>query len=558
MRFRLVRPMLRKGSSFPYFIQRIPADVKDQTLGLRLAVPIGDSTIPVTITERSAFVRLSLRTRDAGEAKVRQGQVAGLFENVWRALREDKPVRLTHRQATALAGELYRAWARGEDGERVMAIEHVEGQGWQRTNSYDTEEEHQATWAATRRHWERVGNTGEAGDLEKPLGPIVDRLLLAKGIRRVDEASRAIILLAFWRALSEAFETRERQAGGDYSHDAKSERFPKWKPPASTLVVLKPPSKHSLMGLVDGWWREAEAVSITVSTHESYRNTMKRLVVFLRHDDASRVTVEDVLAFKDHRLGEMNIRTGKPISAKTIKDSDLAGLKAVFGWAVRNRRIPTNPAQGVTIKLGKKVRTRSKGFTEDEATTILTHAIRHERGGKREKTFAAARWAPWLCAYTGARIGEVVQLRKQDIRHERGRWIMTITPEAGTVKTKEAREVPLHPHLVELGFPGFVENAPDGYLFLTPSPDGSVRGSWEGVKNRVAEFVREVITDRRVAPNHAWRHLFKTIGFEADIQERVLDAICGHAPRTVGGTYGEVTLRAKADAIARFPRFLTA
>ena len=135
---------------------------------------------------------------------------------------------------------------------------------------------------------------------------------------------------------------------------------------------------------------------------------------------------------------------------------------------------------------------------------------------------------------------------------------MTITPEAGTVKTKEARGVPLHPHLVELGFPGFVENAPDGYLFLTPSQDGSVRGSWEGVKNRVAEFVREVITDRRVAPNHAWRHLFKTIGFEADIQERVLDAICGHAPRTVGGTYGEVTLRAKADAIARFPRFLTA
>lgn len=547
--------MLRKGSSVPYFIQRIPAEVKDQAVGLRLAVPVGDSTIPVTITERSAFVRLSLRTHDAAEAKVRQGQIAGFFENVWRALREDTPVHLTHRQATALAGELYRAWVGGEERERVTAVEHVPGKGWQRS-SYDTEEEHQAAWAATRKHWERVGNTGEPSDLEKPLGPIVDRLLLAKGIRRVDEATRAIVLQAFWRALAEAFETRERHAGGDYSSDARSERFPEWKPPAALSGSAKSPAKNSLMGLVDDWWREAEATGITVSTHESYRNTVKRFVAFLRHDDASRVTVEDVLGFKDHRLSEVNKRTGKPISAKTIKDSDIAGLKAVFGWAVRNRRMPTNPAQGVTIKLGRKVRTRSKGFTEEEATAILTHATRRERGGEREKTLAAKRWAPWLCAYTGARIGEVVQLRKQDVREQRGRWIMTITPEAGTVKTKEAREVPLHSHLVELGFPAFIQNAPDGYLFLTPSRDGRVRGPWEGVKNRVAEFVREVVTDRRVAPNHAWRHLFKTIGFEAGIQERVLDAICGHAPRTVGATYGEVTLRAKADAIDKFPRFL--
>jgi hypothetical protein len=77
----------------------------------------------------------------------------------------------------------------------------------------------------------------------------------------------------------------------------------------------------------------------------------------------------------------------------------------------------------------------------------------------------------------------------------------------------------------------------------------------QAVKNRVTEFVREVLSDPNVAPNHGWRHLFKTIGYEADIQERVLDAICGHAPASEGQEYGGITLKTKTHALAKFPRF---
>ena len=35
----------------------------------------------------------------------------------------------------------------------------------------------------------------------------------------------------------------------------------------------------------------------------------------------------------------------------------------------------------------------------------------------------------------------------------------------------------------------------------------------------------------------------------------MLDAICGHAPTLVGGSYGEVSLKAKRDAMLKFPRF---
>lgn len=46
----------------------------------------------------------------------------------------------------------------------------------------------------------------------------------------------------------------------------------------------------------------------------------------------------------------------------------------------------------------------------------------------------AKRWLPWVCAYTGARVGEIAQLRKQDVAHEHGRWVLVITPEARPLK----------------------------------------------------------------------------------------------------------------------------
>jgi len=203
-------------------------------------------------------------------------------------------------------------------------------------------------------------------------------------------------------------------------------------------------------------------------------------VRYLGHDDASRVTRENVVGFKDHRLSSVNPRNGRRISARTVNDSDLVALKTIFGWAKANGKIDTNPAEGVTIKLGKQPQLRSKGFTVEEAEAILTAALNLSRGQEKPKTLAAKRWVPWLCAYTGARVGELAQLRKKDIRHDGAHWIATITPEPGTVKTNEARDVVLHEHLEELGFIAFVKGAAASHLFLTPSASGAVLGPWRG------------------------------------------------------------------------------
>ena len=132
--------------------------------------------------------------------------------------------------------------------------------------------------------------------------------LLAKGIGRVDTSSREMVLRAFRLALKDAFEARERNAGGDYRADPKAGRFPSFEQgpvneAPSPSAAKRPKPKDSLTGLLADWWAEAEAGGRTISTHESYGRTMRQFAAFLGHDEARRVTAEDVIRFKDAMFG---------------------------------------------------------------------------------------------------------------------------------------------------------------------------------------------------------------------------------------------------------------
>lgn len=560
MVLRMARSMKRNGSANNQFVRRVPADLKERIAGrvLHLRLPSGHPDQPDIVVRAKAgeHISFSLQTADVSLTKLRHASAASQVEALFKAERAG-PVELSFRQAQALAGLAYR--------QLVASNEDDPGHP---------------------RDWERFRILlGDVADYLDPdsdgiIRPRFDPKAAERALRSLFDAdaflnsegvilnspSRAAFVQALVAALLKAADLLSMRASGDYSPDPHVTRYPEWTAPKPPLASTErpasaPPSasggagKTSLSGLVDGWWIEARATGRKPSTHESYANTMARFIRHLGHEDAARVTPEDVIAFKDARLAEINPRNGKPISPKTVKGSDLAGLKVVFDWAVRNRRLASNPATAVTLKLGKTRKTRSQGFTDAEAKAVLAHASNHQRGQERPTTAAAKRWVPWLCAYTGARVGEMAQLRKQDVRQEAGRWIITITPDAGTVKTDEARDVPLHEHLIEQGFIDFVRGSKDGPLFLVPSKTGDVLGPLQGLKNRLGEFVREVVTHPGVAPNHGWRHRFKTTARDVGIDPGVRDAIQGHASRTVAEDYGDVSIMAKANAIDRFPRF---
>jgi integrase len=429
--------------------------------------------------------------------------------------------------------------------------------------------------ALGHRHDEAFGETQIVAPVATHgLNAEIDRFLLAKGLR-LTEAAREAVIHEVRRALSDAFENRRRNAGGDYSPDAKASRFPPpWQPREETAQTPRETANRAevpLTGLIDIWRKHPGQEHIAQSTVASYRYTVEALATFLKqsrlpaHNDIRQLTPQMIQAFTEHRM-QSGIKT------KTVRDSDLSCLKALFGFAATKGILPSNPAEGIKIKIRQAPQARQrKGFTLAEAQAILNHACNNWNCGSREsfKLKAAKRWVPWLCAYTGTRVGEMAQLRKQDIKQEDGFWIITIAHEAATQKRKATWDIPIHPHLIEMGFVEFVQTSEEGHLFLTPRPDRfrpdspesrtkdsrGIMGPLQGVKNRLREFAREVVSAPDVQPSHGWRHRFKTVGRECGVEKVVLDAFALHEGESVSDGYGEVTIKTMLGALMKMPRY---
>jgi integrase len=249
-------------------------------------------------------------------------------------------------------------------------------------------------------------------------------------------------------------------------------------------------------------------------------------------------------------------------SARTVADIWVSSARTVFSWAVGEKLISRNPFVGWRVKVPRKTRTReTKALTNDEISTILTAALAIQ---PRTRGEAARRWCPWLAAYTGARMGELTQLRGVDVIERDGIHAIKISPEAGTTKTGTARVVPVHEHLIEQGFLAFVKASGKAALFYNEGrqtaaiddPTNPRKQRYVKVREHLASWVRSLgVNDPELLPNHAWRHTFKAVGFRCGIPEKLLDAIVGHAPASVGRGYGEPTLADKAEALGEFPRY---
>jgi integrase len=202
----------------------------------------------------------------------------------------------------------------------------------------------------------------------------------------------------------------------------------------------------------------------------------------------------------------------------------------------------------------------SKAFTDDEVRLILRGALAVE-----DTTHAAAalrRWVPWLLAYTGARAGEITQLRGQDVITRDGTVALRLTQEAGPIKNKEDRTVPLHEHVIDQGFLDYVKSKGKGPLFY--DADGRAPMSADKPKvtraaqarDELGRWIRSIgVSDLEVSPTHGWRHTFKQRAARYDMGERFSDSITGHAATTEGRNYGAPTLVDMANALRKFPRY---
>lgn len=350
------------------------------------------------------------------------------------------------------------------------------------------------------------------------------------------------ICAAEYEALERIFERDEGNFHGQPRHPVlKSLDEPERVAPADVMelwdqYVAKRQKEGSML---DGGRRQILAV--------------KSLIRFTKKTNANDLTKRDISDWQDYLLTEISVRTIAKVYLPTIR--------SLFSWAVKRELMAINPAEDATQVAPKLIRNRESGYTDAEALhqlqTTLTYQPKVSTTGKtleNSKVTAAKRWVPLLCAFTGARIGELTQLRREDLRQEDGQWIARITPEAGTVKTKQFRDVPLHPQLISLGFANYFESMATGPLFhMSPEPSRNKIHA-QKMANRLRDWLHEGhLVPKDIQPCHGWRHRFKTIGIELGISERVIDAIQGHAGRRSADNYGDVTIKARTDAIRRFP-----
>jgi integrase len=289
-------------------------------------------------------------------------------------------------------------------------------------------------------------------------------------------------------------------------------------------------------------------------TRASWGRAIARLAEFLQHDKAEQVTRKDVIRWKDHLRSQ-------GLSAKTV--SDLIGtIKTIYGHALQNELISgINPGAGVKVTRKADPASKRLPYSDEDAVTILK-ATRGETGARR--------WVPWLLLWTGARLDEVCQLNKADIKCDptlvrelgpEAGWFIDIHPgapgEGRRLKTPgSARRVPLHQQVLDEGFVEWVLARPEGPLFDDLKPDrwGSRGGT---ASTTIGPWIRSLgITDPRKVL-HSARHRFKDVCRNAPgggIAKDLHDALTGHAAGDVGSTYGRgFSLRSLRLGIDKLP-----
>jgi len=398
-------------------MQQCPADLQKVASGRRVGLPVGDDTSEVAI--EATHVKLSMRTKDIATGKTRFIIAYAALAAPWDALRLG-PQPLTHKQRVALAGEV-RA--------RIVA-------------TFDSDPGDPAIWRTVQRVNDYIKtSTGllpgrQAGDLATPAemaeyryGKALDGLL-AERLMILAPDDRPALIEAVARAMEEAAEVNLRRAEGYYAPDAGAARYPAFAVPVASPPA-QPTPRVSFADLFGFWEREHLADGKRVRTAKDFRHKLDSLSAFVGHYDAAAVTEANISDWLDHLRHKLGLAT------LTVGQKFLAAVKAIYSLARQTRKIAANPCEGIKARATKTIRTRPKGFTDDEAKAILTCALRNPAtlGKMAEGNKPAIRWVPWLGACTGARITELTQLRKVDLVTEHGIPCICITPEAGSVKT---------------------------------------------------------------------------------------------------------------------------
>lgn len=367
------------------------------------------------------------------------------------------------------------------------------------------------------------------------------RLTFLRGIKKVTDRDAEI--------LEAALQTRARHAGKDQQTLGKLGLI-------SEQDVWEEPDNPRINTAMEKWFVERKQGPSAVKRHRVAVRRFREMHGNLPVRDITKQMVKDYLKvienLPDHRRLPTAQRGGLAdpdndvprIAAPTV-ERHLVSIKALLKFCCDEEWLTVNVATG--LKGPKDTRPRAgarRPFTREERNRVLAQAVA-ESG--EESDIA---WLVRLTAYTGARLEEIAQLARKNVREIDGVWVIEIEDLDGRQIKEDPRLVPIHPAICD-DFVAWVEGGKGDRVFTSFTLKGGRYGNkLSGDFARLMD--RAGLTDPRLV-FHSLRHTLKREMSNARVDPDARRLILGHRPKDAHDGYAGHSLEAVASELARMP-----
>lgn len=345
---------------------------------------------------------------------------------------------------------------------------------------------------------------------------------------------------------------------------------------------LRPESRVPLLSMaVEQWVEEKARTSWVAKTKREHCAWMGHFIAAIGDRPLDAYTKTDARAYKGMLLklpanwvkfSELQGLSLDKASAKAhelgmepMTESNVNKLLGFVGsfwtWASdQYDEASVNPFKGLKIKQRKRIREERDPFSVQELGAIFSAPIytgcaslrEWKRPGVLVPRNSGMFWVPLISLFTGARMGEVIQLYVDDVRDEGGIFFLDLNDNGEDKRLKTTysqRSIPIHASILDMGFMDHVElcrSKGQKRLFsdLAMGEDGYYSTPFS---KHFSRFLRAVGIKNRKNAFHSFRHSFEDACRDSDIPKEIMDALQGHGQEGMSERYGRGYYLKKLD-----------
>jgi integrase len=334
------------------------------------------------------------------------------------------------------------------------------------------------------------------------------------------------------------------ERGQGEPHDTPAKPLP---PVVAKAPASPEPPSETLRDVMPDW------IARTKAKQNAQQRARKALDLW--EDAVGRVPLVKVSRATGAAFVAFLLDPARPFGSSTAANH-AAAINALINIAAKVGKIERNP-----LDLSFKVEDaeRRHPWTTEELSTIFTASLFSDNPGPQPYDVEPedARLWLWLLLWSGARAGEIAQLRVEDVQSRDGVLCLHVTPEAGTVKTSEStRWLPVAQALCPLLRSHVEARKAQGEAVLFPSFQRRPKTSPADLATKwFLKFRADAgLPSGPLNGSHRFRHSVRTRLAELGVSPDLGDQLTGHAATGSTGRRvytGTVRVSVLADVVER-------